>query len=104
MSGSEESRFHLEISQSRAAAFHYVPSPKRTSQSTIICMHAMSCGQHAAPQTHSTSSRKTVARRVFFLSVLKSIQHGETEPALLRIRETVLINIFSHFDSQIPLM
>lgn len=69
MSGYEERRFHLEISQSRAGAFHYVPSSKCTSQSTIICMHAMSCGQHIAPQTHSSSSQKTVARQVLFKRV-----------------------------------
>jgi len=37
-----------------------------------------------------------------FLSVFKSVQHGETEPALLRVREIVLVNIVNHFDSQIP--
>ena len=37
-----------------------------------------------------------------YLSVFISVQHGETKPALLRVRETVLVNIVIHFDSQIP--
>jgi hypothetical protein len=97
--GSEESRFHLKISQSRAAAFHYVHFAKYN------YLYARDVVQSACGPSNSLQQFPENCRPPsLFLSVLKGIQHGETEPALLRIRETVLVNIVTHSDSQIPSM